>query len=195
MTMENKSRGFTLIELLVVIAIIALLMSILVPTLQRVRKQARAVACQANLRQWGILWATYAAEHDGRLPGDHAHTLEAEHIWWGVWGAWDWWAPGATPSPETRWRSQEYQATKEIMCCPLARKPANLADHGDPAGGTFLAWGLGGREPDPRYGYGSYGLNDWVMCWGSVVPDWREFAWSTVDIKNAAAVPIFLDST
>jgi len=44
-------RAFTLIELLVVIAIVALLMSILMPILQRVRKQAKAVACQANLRQ------------------------------------------------------------------------------------------------------------------------------------------------
>lgn len=60
--------GFTLIELLVVIAIIALLMAILMPALQRVRKQARTVACQSNLHQWSLIWSMYTQEHDGYFP-------------------------------------------------------------------------------------------------------------------------------
>jgi prepilin-type N-terminal cleavage/methylation domain-containing protein len=64
----RETRGFTLIELLVVIAIIALLMSILVPAMARVRKQARAVACQSNLKQWGTIWAMYTDDNNGLFP-------------------------------------------------------------------------------------------------------------------------------
>jgi len=60
--------GFTLIELLVVIAIIALLMAILLPALQRARRQARAVICRANLKQWGTVLALYTNDSDGRFP-------------------------------------------------------------------------------------------------------------------------------
>jgi prepilin-type N-terminal cleavage/methylation domain-containing protein len=64
----RQRRGFTLIELLVVIAIIALLMAVLMPSLQRVRKQARAVTCQANLKQWGPIWSMYCEDHGGGFP-------------------------------------------------------------------------------------------------------------------------------
>jgi len=46
----HKRDGFTLIELLVVISIIALLLAILMPSLQRVKKQAQAVACMSNIK-------------------------------------------------------------------------------------------------------------------------------------------------
>ncbi|HOV77622.1 MAG TPA: type II secretion system protein, partial [Sedimentisphaerales bacterium] len=64
----QKPRAFTLIELLVVIAIIALLMSILMPAMQRIRKQARAVICQSNLKQWGTIWAMYCDDNNGMFP-------------------------------------------------------------------------------------------------------------------------------
>jgi prepilin-type N-terminal cleavage/methylation domain-containing protein/prepilin-type processing-associated H-X9-DG protein len=188
MTRTGKSRGFTLIELLVVIAIIALLMSILLPAVQRVRKQARAVACQSNLRQWGILWVAHTAENDGRLP----QPGDADDNWFAAWG---WWGDGGRiPDRETR-KSQGYQATRDIMCCPMATKPANLPGPDlNPRGGTFLAWGWADLPPAWLYSYGSYGVNMWIWDFEGGGDSYsREVAWSTADVKNAAAVPVLLD--
>ena len=62
-----KKKAFTLIGLLVVIAVIAVLMGILMPALGRVRKQARAVACQANLKHWGLIFKMYTDDNDGKF--------------------------------------------------------------------------------------------------------------------------------
>ncbi len=63
-----KRRAFTLIELLVVIAIIAILMAVLMPALQRVKKQAREMACRSNLRQYGIAGRMYLGDNDEKFP-------------------------------------------------------------------------------------------------------------------------------
>ena len=60
-----RHAGFTLIELLVVIAIIALLMSIMMPALGRVKRQAQSVACMARLKSWGLLYKLYTDDNNG----------------------------------------------------------------------------------------------------------------------------------
>ena len=64
----HKRKGFTLIELLVVIAIIAILMSILMPALQRVKRQARTIVCRKNLSQYGLASRMYLDDWDGNFP-------------------------------------------------------------------------------------------------------------------------------
>ena len=69
--MDNQKRehnGFTLIELLVVIAIIAMLLTIVMPSLARVRRQAESVYCLNNLRQMMIAAVSYTHNHNGLFP-------------------------------------------------------------------------------------------------------------------------------
>ena len=64
----KDSKGFTLIELLVVIAIIALLMSILMPALNKVKAQAKGTVCKSNMRQIGIAANLYLEDWEQFIP-------------------------------------------------------------------------------------------------------------------------------
>lgn len=62
------SRGFTLVELLVVIGIIALLLSIVLPTIGRARDAGTRVLCGNNLRQLAVAVRNYSMDNDGFIP-------------------------------------------------------------------------------------------------------------------------------
>ncbi len=74
--MVHRHKAFTLIELLVVIAIIALLMGILMPALQRVKKQARTVYCLSSLKQLGMAMTMYAGDNEDFVPRALDHEVK-----------------------------------------------------------------------------------------------------------------------
>ncbi|MBC8105284.1 MAG: prepilin-type N-terminal cleavage/methylation domain-containing protein, partial [Anaerolineae bacterium] len=64
-----RSRGFSLVELLVVIGIIAILLGLLLPSIQRARRVAQTTQCATQLRAVGQALAVYANNNHGYFPG------------------------------------------------------------------------------------------------------------------------------
>jgi len=149
----RKSNAFTLIELLVVISIIVLLMAILLPALQRARRQARAVVCRANLKQWGTILALYTEANQGRLPKRTGDAI--------------WLLRGSVVSSDDPNVPESLHAidTEGIACCPMAVKTRLTAGFGTGgvrvwSGSTFEAWEI--KSPGPPF-RGSYGFNGWLI--------------------------------
>ena len=76
----NK-KAFTLIELLVVISIIALLLAILMPALNMVKKKATSAVCLSNLGQMSKAWYMYAGENNDGIVGGQTANLDPYEIW------------------------------------------------------------------------------------------------------------------
>jgi len=177
----RKRNGFTLIELLVVVAIIALLLAILMPALQRVRKQARGVICQANLRQWGTICKLYTDDNDGRFPERKSGS--------NAYGRW---------MDSMR---EYYITTEDVRCCPVAHKIANpdMIQGKDWWGSRDLAWGKvpvwdAGGQRTIGY-YGSYGINGFVYVpiGDAVYGKPAHRFWRTTNVKGGSKIPMFQD--
>ncbi len=177
----RKSKGFTLIELLVVISVIALLMAILMPSLQKARKQAMAVACQSNLKQWGLYFSMYTSDNNGMF----------QKGWWSGQDYSGTWVAVLRPY---------YQGGEKALCCPTATKPLSETIQDldlNYSGHPFVAWGIYNAEQRPSFANlsGSYGINAWVRSPPFAMDQTNaerptKNNWRTPDTRGADKVPV-----
>lgn len=129
---KELKKGFTLIELLVVISIIAVLMSIMMPALGRVKEQAKTVVCSNNLRQLSLAWTFYAEDNKGWLACAINRTFQ--YAWFAD-------NKGGVPTympTGTRWgNAAEADEVYEGYYCPKNAKKLISVDSDYADSGTF----------------------------------------------------------
>ena len=121
----RKAIGFTLIELLVVIAIIALLVSLLMPSLRQAKELARRAICGANLHHAGVAVFTYTNDYDGYIPPTWSHS---DRMNYPVWTCMAYWAGGWPVMNGKRayfnlapLEFEGYVPTAKMLYCPSQR--------------------------------------------------------------------------
>jgi prepilin-type N-terminal cleavage/methylation domain-containing protein/prepilin-type processing-associated H-X9-DG protein len=116
--LNMKRKAFTLIELLVVIAIIALLLAILMPSLNKVKELAKRAVCLSSVRQLTMSWIMYAGENDDKICAANVGNSK-----------WGWVAKkNFDGTPDEQIESIRagvlfpYVETVDIYTCPTAKK-------------------------------------------------------------------------
>ncbi len=143
----KRRKGFTLIELLVVVAILALLMGILMPSLQKARKQAQGVVCGANIKGLCVALRMYLDDYDGKT-----HSTPNRGLWDNAWeggsviedydlnDSWAYWGIAYRP----------YVRTRKVFRCPGTVRNDDWPEEG---------WGVLYQD---YFRYCSYGLNGYI---------------------------------
>ena len=144
-----KKKGFTLIELLVVISIIALLLSILMPSLKKAKILAKIVVCGSNQHSTGLALSLYANDFNSNIPAWQCKVngrmqdgaSMSNFVVWPGWGLEPRGPALLCSSPENAYNfTGTYLANSNALFCPLDRIYTPLR-------GDYL----GGDAYDPKW--------------------------------------------
>jgi len=171
----KKFGGFTLVELLVVIGIIALLISILLPALNKARAAAQTAQCLSNLRQLGQAYTAYLNDNGGK-PAPLYGTVNNVPITSGPnsGSTWNWqsdwmdeiqkYLTGKAFNPNDPYQTDN-QVNGDARLCPTAHDIVPGVATGTTGMGTaFTCWG--GAQATVTFN-GSYTYNGWLYHTGT----------------------------
>jgi prepilin-type N-terminal cleavage/methylation domain-containing protein/prepilin-type processing-associated H-X9-DG protein len=176
--MKSRRHAFTLVELLVVIGIIAILVALLLPSLNKARQQARTVACMSNLRQMNAAFQMY--QNDNRYKSFY-YRANYQTFWMSV--------------------LMKYQGkSAKIRTCP------ETPDHSNGWGTVFSTWGPDFGNAWMQEHFGSYAFNGWLyrldpdgsqggqQHTGISAAEALDY-FMNLPTKESSNVPVFADST
>jgi prepilin-type N-terminal cleavage/methylation domain-containing protein len=181
--MYKNKRAFTLIELLVVISIIAVLMGILMPALQKVRKQAREISCRSNLKQYGLSCFMYLGDYDQKFPDPQTWLYSGGASGGSFINSCDWHDASRIPNGSFWY----YMKNMDVHMCPEFYTLAKSM------GATHDGHNNSSIPINPQY---SYSMNFYLgplSAFGNATADFKLATRTSSDVKNPSEVLLFTE--